>query len=86
MMEANVDLQEAQKDINEALDMRPSRSIASPSGPNLPQPNEMENSIQPPAANSRESSAEDGAGSISEAGVGKASGDSAGSIDTHDHD
>jgi len=78
MREANMDLQEMQKDIDKAMDLRPDRSaVASPlnpspstalnTNPSLPPLQEAENSIQPPAINpdtpAAVPSAEDGAGS-----------------------
>ena len=50
MREANLDMQETEKDIRKALDMR-QKPAASPSRQNLTPPKEAENTIQPPPVN-----------------------------------
>jgi sec-independent protein translocase protein TatB len=74
MREANLELAETEKDIRKSVKMPPLPGMPLPTNPNasvglradLPQPQEVENKIQPPSATSvpgGESSAEDGAGS-----------------------
>ncbi len=53
MREANMEMAETEKNIKKALDLSQSRP-ASSSTPNLPRPQETENTIQPPTAKSTE--------------------------------
>jgi len=49
MREANMEMMEAEKELRKALDTNPKPSASQPT-PNLPQPQEAENTIQPPSA------------------------------------
>lgn len=50
MREANMDLAETEKDIRKSMKMPPLPGMPLPTNPNLSQPRETENSIQPPTA------------------------------------
>lgn len=50
MREANMDLAETEKDIRKSMKMPPLPGMPLPTNPNLSQPRETENSIQPPIA------------------------------------
>lgn len=50
MREANMDLAETEKDIRKSMKMPPLPGMPLPTNPNLSQPRETENSIQPPSA------------------------------------
>ena len=52
MREANMEMQETQKEIRKAIDVAPSRPAGTPlSQPSTPPPQETNNIIQPPSAN-----------------------------------
>ena len=53
MREANMEMMEAEKELRKALDTNP-KQPASSSSSSLPQPQETENTIQPPSAKSPE--------------------------------
>jgi sec-independent protein translocase protein TatB len=101
MKEANMEIQETERELRRTLDQIDSRTNPSAASSNppassharsLPPSGETENTIQPPAPNSRaqaavlggESSAEDGAGSSD--GAGSKDKDTAENTNTEEHD